>query len=73
MNSKQEVRTLLKESGNFELWSEDVYSILLKLANEAGKRDKMLKQFWLNLEGMKEKYIHDLFLKNRENILSLPA
>lgn len=71
MNRKDEVKKLLKESGNFNLWSEDVYSILINLANHAGKQDPILKQFWSNAEGFKEQYIHDLFIKNKANILSL--
>jgi len=70
MNSKQEVKRLLKESGNSRLFSEDVYPVIVTLTKMAGKRDPMLKQLWESAEGFKEQYMHDLFIKNKEVIES---
>lgn len=64
MDSKREVKELLKESGNEKLFTEENYRIATALTKEAEKRDKMLKQFFVNLEGMREKYKHDLIVKN---------
>lgn len=64
MDSKREVKQLLKESGNEKLFTEENYRIATALTKEVEKRDKMLKQFFSNLEGMREKYKHDLIVKN---------
>lgn len=64
MNSKSEVKHLLIESGHGDLFSEENYKIATLLTKEAEKRDKNLKQFFINLEGMREKYKHDLIVKN---------
>lgn len=64
MNSKNEVKQLLKESGNEKLFTEENYRIATALTKEAEKRDKMLKQFFMNAEGFREKYKHDLIVKN---------
>jgi len=64
MNSKSEVKQLLIDSGNERLFTEENYRIATVLTKEAEKKDKMLKQFFNNLEGMREKYKHDLIVKN---------
>lgn len=64
MDSKQEVKQLLKDSGNESLFTEENYRIATALTREVEKRDKKMKQFFTNLEGMREKYKHDLIVKN---------
>ncbi len=64
MDSKQEVKRLLKESGNEKLFTEENYRIATALTKQVEKRDKMLKQLFINLEGTREKYKHDLIVKN---------
>lgn len=44
MNSKQEVKELLKEAGHPELFTEENYRIATVLTREAEKRDPMLRQ-----------------------------
>ncbi len=65
MNSKQEVKELLKEAGHPELFTEENYRISTVLTREAEKRDPMLKQHFRNAEGFREMYKRDLILKNK--------
>ncbi len=64
MNSKIEVRRLLIDSGNKHLFTEDNYKIATLLTKRIEKTDNMLKEFFISLEGMREKYKHDLIVKN---------
>lgn len=64
MNSKQEVKDLLKEAGHPELFSEENYRIATALTKAAEKLDPMLKQHFQNAEGFREMYKRDLILKN---------
>ena len=64
MDSKKEVKQLLIESGNERLWSDENYNIATSITKIAEKNDKNLRQFFKNLEGMREKYKHDLIVKN---------
>ncbi len=64
MDSKQEVKQLLKDSGNEALFTYENYRIATALTQIAEKRDKKLKQLFVNLEGTREKYKHDLIVKN---------
>lgn len=64
MDSKKEVKLLLKASGTEELFTDENYNIATALTKEAEKRDKILKQFFKNLEGKREQYKHDLIVKN---------
>lgn len=64
MDSKLEVKNLLKESGNEELFTEENYRIATALTKEAENIDGKLKHFFVSLEGMREKYKHDLIVKN---------
>lgn len=70
MNSKDEVKKLLKESGNSDLWSDEIYIEAKNLTKKAGKMMPNLGEFFNILEGAKEKYMHDLIVKNRESILA---
>lgn len=65
MNKKREVKRLLMESGHSELFTEENYQIASILTKAAEKRDSMLKQYFSNLEGTREIYIHDLIVKNK--------
>jgi hypothetical protein len=69
MNSRNEVKKLLTESGNLDLWSVPVYQYATILTKNAEKGNKMLKQHFKNLEGQREKYKHDLIVLNRVRIL----
>ncbi len=64
MDSKQEVKNMLKESGNESLFTEENYRIATALTKEVEKRDKKMKEFFSMLEGTREKYKHDLIVKN---------
>lgn len=64
MDSKREVKKLLQESGNADLFTELNYKIATALTKIAEKKDKMLKQFFLNAEGIREQYKHDLIVRN---------
>lgn len=64
MDSKREVKRLLKESGNADLFTEENYRIATALTKVAEKRDKMLKSYLSILEGAREQYKHDLIVKN---------
>ncbi len=64
MDSKKEVKQLLKESGNENLFTEENYRMATDVTKYAEKVDKNLKQFFINLEGMREKYKHDLIVSN---------
>lgn len=64
MDSKREVKELLKEAGHPELFTEENYRIATILTREAEKRDPMLKQHFKNAEGFRETYKRDLILKN---------
>lgn len=65
MSKKTQVKKLLTESGHGHLFTEENYSIASTLTKQVEMRDPMLKQFFKNLEGMREKYIHDLIVKNK--------
>lgn len=65
MDSKREVKQLLKESGNGDLFTDENYRIATILTKEAEKRDSQLKQHFRNLEGQREKYKHDLIVRNK--------
>jgi hypothetical protein len=56
MNSKLEVKQLLKEAGHPELFTEENYRIATVLTREAEKRDPMLRQHFKNAEGFREMY-----------------
>lgn len=66
MNSKQEVKELLTQSGNKDLFSDENYRIATVLTKEAEKRDPMLRQHFRNAEGFREMYKHDLIVKNKK-------
>lgn len=65
MDSKREVKELIKEAGRPELFTEENYRIATLLTKEAEKRDPTLKQFFQMLEGSREKYKKDLIIKNK--------
>jgi hypothetical protein len=65
---KTEIKKLLNESGHGDLYSEKSYQIAVYLTKEAEKSDRMLREFFRSLSGMKAKYIHDLIVKNKEII-----
>lgn len=64
MDSKKEVKQLLKEAGRQELFTEENYRIATALTKFAEKRDPMLRQHFLNAEGFREMYKRDLIIKN---------
>lgn len=64
MDSKKEVKELLKQSGNAELFTDENYRIATMLTKYAEKRDPMLRQHFQNAEGFREMYKHDLIVKN---------
>ena len=64
MNSKLEVKLLLKDSGNEGLFSDEIYKIANNTTKAAEKLYPNLKQFFNDLEGTREKYMHDLIVKN---------
>jgi hypothetical protein len=64
MDSKAEVKRLLKESGNEQLFNDTNYSIATQLTQMVERTDKMLRQHFKNLEGQREQYKHDLIVKN---------
>ena len=64
MNSKQEVKKLLKEAGRPELFTEDNYRTATILTRCAEHYDPMLKQHFRNAEGFREMYKRDLIIKN---------
>lgn len=64
MDSKQDVKDLLKEAGHPELFTEENYRIATSLTKYAEKSDPMLKQHFKNAEGFREMYKRDLILKN---------
>lgn len=66
MNSKLEVKRMLIESGHGDLFTEENYRIATVLTKQVEKNDSMLKQFFKNVDGMKEKYKHDLIVKNKK-------
>lgn len=65
MNSKHEVKQLLKEAGHPELFTEANYRIATVLTREAEKRDPMLRQHFNNAEGFREMYKRDLIILNK--------
>lgn len=65
MNSKQEVKDLLKEAGYAHLFTDENYSIATALTRIAEKNDPMLKQHFKNAEGFREMYKRDLIIKNK--------
>lgn len=65
MNSKAEVKLLLKEAGHPELFTEENYRIATLLTRAAEKFDPKLKQFFKNAEGFREEYKRDLIIKNK--------
>ena len=65
MNSKLEVKQLLKEAGHSELFTEENYRIATVLTREAEKRDPMLRQHFKNAEGFREMYKRDLIIRNK--------
>lgn len=65
MDSKREVKHLLKESGHLDLFTEENYRIAKRLTEHAASLDFNLKTFFKILEGTKQKYIHDLIVKNK--------
>lgn len=71
MNSKQEVKDLLKEAGHPELFTEENYRIATALTKEVEKRDPMIKQHFKNAQGFREMYKRDLIIKNNPNPLSV--
>lgn len=64
MDSKQEVRQLLKEAGRPELFTEENYRIATLLTKAAEKYDPMLRQHFKNAEGFREMYKRDIIIKN---------
>ncbi len=66
MNSKLEVKQLLKEAGHPELFTEENYRIATALTREAEKRDPMLRQHFKNAEGFREMYKRDLIIRNKK-------
>lgn len=64
MNSKSEVKQLLKEAGHPELFTEENYRIATALTKSAEKFDPMLRQHFKNAEGFREMYKRDLIIKN---------
>lgn len=64
MNSKQEVRRLLIESGNANLFTDENYNTATTLTKQMEKSDKMLRELFRSLEGTREEYKHDLIVKN---------
>lgn len=69
MNSKLEVKQLLKEAGHAELFTEENYRIATVLTREAEKRDPMLWQHFKNAEGFREMYKRDLIIHNKKKKL----
>lgn len=65
MNSKSEVKSLLKEAGHPELFTEENYRIATMLTKAAENFDPMLKQHFKNAEGFREVYKRDLIIKNK--------
>jgi hypothetical protein len=65
MNSKQEVKKLLIESGNDILFNDENYQIATFLTKKAEKNDPLLKQHFKNIDGQREKYKHDLIVLNK--------
>ena len=66
MNSKLEVKQLLKEAGHPELFTEENYRIATVLTREAEKRDPLLRQHFRNAEGFREMYKRDLIIHNKK-------
>lgn len=66
MNSKIEVKQLLKQAGHPELFTEENYRIATVLTREAEKRDPMLRQHFKNAEGFREMYKRDLIIHNKK-------
>lgn len=65
MDSKAEVKRMLVESGHGNLFNKENYDIATALTKQAEKNDPMLKQFFKNAEGLREKYKHDLIVMNK--------
>lgn len=66
MNSKTEVKQILKDKGKGHLFTEENYQIATFLTKEAEKLDPMLKQNFRNAEGFREMYKADLIIKNKD-------
>lgn len=66
MDKKKEVKKLLEESGHGNLFTEENYKIASSLTKIVEKQDVNLKTFFQTLEGMREKYIHDLIVMNKK-------
>lgn len=68
MNSKNEVKQLLKEAGHPELFTDENYRIATVLTREAEKRYPMLRQHFKNAEGFRERYKRDLIIHNKSRL-----
>lgn len=66
MDSKKEVKQLLKDAGYEELFTEENYKIATALTKAAENFDPMLKQHFRNAEGFREMYKCDLIIKNKK-------
>lgn len=55
-NSKKEVKGLLLQSGNINLFTDENYNIATALTREVEKRNPLLKQHFKNAQGFREKY-----------------
>lgn len=64
MDSRAEVKRLLIESGNSDLFTDVNYSIATQLTHHVERTDKMMRQCFKNAEGIREQYKHDLIIKN---------
>lgn len=64
-NKKREVKNLLEESGHINLFTDKNYEIACKLTKEAEKSNPQLRNYFRILGGTREKYIHDLIVKNK--------
>lgn len=64
MDSKKDVKELLKASGNENLFTDENYKIATALTKYAESVSPKLKQLFKNAEGFREQYKHDLIVKN---------
>jgi hypothetical protein len=67
------VKSMLKDSGNIDLFNEESYAIAKQLTFQVEKKDKKLRDFFKILEGTRDQYIHDLMVKNKKVILAQAA
>lgn len=63
MNSKLEVKRLLKEKKLIHLFTEENYRIATALTKVVEKNDKVLSGYF-TIEGNREEYKVDLIIKN---------